>query len=302
MLWLIALATLAAAAASARNKTTHDEGPLSSGHPRLENVETTEIETYTVMVGQDEAGTWDWRAWLTTVFESEDEIDGLEEGQGFDAPTLDAALADARAWVAAELRGGPLGGTEPAPTALTRRGVRMSGDCSTLSVTDIEAWIDYAGTIVEAYDAEVPRADEVMRLALGRAFPECGFDRGATPSIRGDSWADVVTRVQSTIGKILAGELLSVEAVEDVVAARIVGMSVPSTGGEALWHVGQNNGNRHAIVVRPRSDSEWGWWVWEGPRGKWSEAMRAGAAPSKERARQDATAFADAYFNTAELP
>lgn len=296
MLWLLALVAAAAALGGRKKTLTPTATAEPSGHPRLQNVETFEVETYTILVGQDDEGTWDWRAWLTTVFEGDDELDGLEEGQGFDAETLEAAMDEARAWVAAELHGAAVGGGgPPSPLAITRRGVRLSGDCERISVSDIQAWIDYAGPVVESYDAETPLAEDVMRQTLGHLFPECRFAEGIEPSIRGQSWAATRERVQATIDKIVDGVLLSVEPVEDVVAARVVGMSVPATeGGVAMLHTGKNNKKVHAIVVKPGAGGNWSWWLWEGPRRKWSEATKSGSSTTRDIAVQRAKSFADA--------
>ena len=294
MIWLLLLTAAAALASSSSDSPTLLAEDEPTGHRELENVQTVDVETYTVLVGQDAEGTWDWRAWLTTVFESGEQLDGLEEGQGFDAPTLEDAVEEARAWVLAQLGDGMVSETAP---ALTRRGVRVSGDCSTISVSDIGAWISHAAPIVLEYDVDEPDADTLMRMALGRLFPECGITEGASPSIRGQSWELTRDRVQSVIAKILAGELLSVEPVEDVVAARLVGMSAPATDGEAFWHVGQNNGVKHAVVVIPDDVAGWRWFVWQGPRRKWAEAIRSDAAPTKIQAKADARDWADAYHN-----
>jgi len=296
MLWLLALATVALVA-SAENKNPPPAPVGNSGHVPLNNVDTFEVLTYTVLVGQDEEGNWDWRAWLTTVFESRDEIDGLEEGQGFDWPTREEAEAEARAWAESQLRG-PLGTSVPVEPAITRRGVRVSGDGSAVSVTDIDAWIAHAAPIIKGHDVESPQADDIMRLTLHGAFPERGFDSGASPSIRGQSWEKTRERVQAVIDKILAGELLSVQPLEEVVAARVLNMSAPTVeGASAFLHTGANNGNEHAIVVRPMPSGDAAWWVWQGPRRDWDDAAQVGTARDTEEAKGAAKAWADAYYN-----
>lgn len=282
------LLLLLAGALGKRSPVSQDV--VGTGHPNLSHVEVFELDRYTVLLGQDDQGTWDWRAWLTSVFESGEEVEGLEEGQGFDAKTRDDAVAEAQAWVAGEL-GQPLASDAPSSDAKARRGVRMTGDCSRLTVTDIERWIAYASPIVSSYDVEVPSADEVMARTIGDLFADCDLRHG--PEIRGKSWHATRDRVQATIAKIVAGELLSVAPVEDVVAARIVGMSAPSVeGAVAQWHT-TPGGARRAVVVVPRPDSGAAWWVWAGPRRKWDEAAHVGVAPSVAAGLSDAAAWAN---------
>jgi len=292
MLWILALLAVAALA-----KRSVQEG--SSGHAPLEETTSYKLGPYTVIVGKDEGGLWDWRAWTTKTFENVDDVDGLEQGQGFDHASQAEAKAEAVAWVTATMEPvpGPLGLSPAEASGVVRHGVRMSDDCSNVSVTDIEAWLNYATPVVQAYDVEEPTAEGAMMLALGGLFPFCDFET-SPPKIRGKSWAQTAKRVNSTIEKIRAGELLSVEDPEAVVAARLVNMSVPKIpGAMAVWHTGENNGNRHAIVSLPGAAGQWRYYVWVGPRRGLDEAWKVGVSGSSKDAIREGKRLADEYFN-----
>jgi len=287
MLWILAILAAYALTKSATKTET--------GHPPLESVTAYKVGKFTVIVGQDDQGTWDWRAWTTDVLEAADDADGLEEGQGFDHASQAAAKAEAMQWVAAQLEPTPLGMGTPDAPGTVRHGVRMSPDCDSVAVVNIAAWLDYATPIIQAWDVEAPTGDGAMARTLGALFPGCADE---STRVRGKSWAQTSSRVQSTIDKIRAGELLSVEEPEEVVAARIVNMSVPRIpGARAIWHTGANNGNKHAIVSLPGAAGQWRYYVWKNARGALDQAFRAGVAGSSGAAIQAGKAEADTYHN-----
>lgn len=285
MLWILAIIAVFALT----KKTT---APPSGEGPRpLESVAAYKVGPYTVIVGQNELGTWDWRVWTSTVLEGEDDADGLEEAQGFDFETEAAAKAEAMQWVAAQMKPGPGLGVATEPGTV-RNGLRASPDCSSISVVDIEQWLAYATPIVRAYDVEEPTGAEALSLTVGGLFPACAE---AMPKIRGKTWEQTAARVDAIIAKIRAGELLSVEEPEEAVAARLVNMSAPKVpGARALWHNGWN-GRKHSIVLLPgEQPDQWRWFVWEGPRGNFSDAWRRGGATSSGHALIMAKEAADA--------
>ena len=269
MLWLLAIL-----AAFALAKKTTPENAIDEPRP-LESVSAYKIGPFTIIVGQNPDGLWDWRAWTSEVLEEEDDADGMESAIGVDFETHDAARSAAMQWVASQTTPG-LGTSTPPGTV--RNGLRLSPDCSSVSVVDIEEWLQYATPIIRSYDVEEPTGMEAIDLTIGGLFPSCGDTQ---PKIRGNTWEQTAARIDGIISKIRAGEFLGVEEPEEAVAARIVNMSVPKIpGSRAVWHDGFG-GVRHSIVVLPgESEGQWRWFVWEGPRGNFADAWKRGNATS----------------------
>lgn len=299
---LIALALFAVAGGSKNTVSPNDgKGPRNpaSAAPELSEIEVLTYRTYTIVVGKEDDGSWDWRTWSTDVFESIDDLDGTEAALGFDSDNREQAIARAKAWVdqkidAADRDRQPVP-PMPSPVsstgaveALSRRGLRMSGDCGEISVTSLADFSSHAINQIRAYDVENPNAAEIMERTFDSVFPECGIlADGNRPSIRGRPWATVQARVQSVIDKVLANDWLSVAPAEEVLAARMVDMSAPSRqGAQAMW-ITDDDGTRYSFVSLPDGDA-WRWWVWEGSRGDIDDALVQGATPSRKLAESDA--------------
>jgi len=190
----------------------------------------------------------------------------------------------------------PLEGAEGGP-GTQAEGVRIDQDCTQIGVYDLSTWISAAAPIVR--DSGSTDADTLMRKAFFAVFPGCGIEDGNSPEVRGQTWEATKTRVQTVIDKAQAGLLLDPAPNEEVIAARIVGMSVPSVpGASAINHVGAKNGNLHTIVIRPfGEDGFFRYWVWAGPRTSYDSALFSGTRPTKTAARNEAKSKADNYLN-----
>jgi len=189
----------------------------------------------------------------------------------------------------------PIGG-EGGP-GTQAQGVRINEDCTQIGVYDLGMWISHAAPIVRASNSS--DADTLMREAFLSVFGGCGIEDGNSPEIRGQTWDKTKTRVQNAVNKIIEGLMLDPAPNEEVIAARIVGMSVPSVpGASAINHIGEKNGNLHTIVIRPvGEDGFFRYWVWQGPRTDYATAMFTGTKPTKTAARNEAKSKADNYLN-----
>jgi len=190
----------------------------------------------------------------------------------------------------------PLGGEEGGP-GTQAEGVRINQECTEIGVYDLSTWIAAAAPIVR--ESGSTDADTLMRKAFFAVFPGCGIEDGNSPEVRGQTWDATKTRVQNVIDKAQAGLFLDPAPTEEVLAARIVGMSVPSVpGASAINHVGAKNGNLHTIVIRPfGNDGFFRYWVWQGPRTDYASALFSGTRPTKTAARNEAKSKADNYLN-----
>jgi hypothetical protein len=278
-------------------------GTSSEAHPvePLENVHDYRVGPYQILVGEAADGSWSWRVYDAAVWAESDDPTGTELAAGYDAADQADALKRAKAWVDARLEEQKPGAGAP----MQAHGLRVSADCGEIQVVDIEQWLAFATPLVRSYEADPLLADDVARVVLDAALPECGLrDRSAKPKIRGTSWDTTMARAQSTIDSIISGELLSVQPPEQVAAARLVGMSAPSVPGSmAEWHTGENNGNVHAIIVTPnRPKEDFLWRVWKGPRRDREDILKFGFSPTRSQAMRDAKQWADMYFNMGVSP
>lgn len=247
-------------------------GPVTTFHADIFTIQLGEYLVPKPIFG-GEAATWEWKVWQTGIYEANiGDLAGREVAKG-DATSSQQAEQDARTWIAQEMGGlgaaptpDPIPSPDPSPgagEAITRVGVRIAADCSAVEVTDLPAWIEYARVYLKTVESQTPNASDLMASAFADAFPEC--EMGLDTEIRGQSWVQVAQGVQNVLDKSRAGEFLAVEPVEDVIAARIVGMSVPARDGVAVWHVGKNSGMRFAIVVEQITGG-YTYRVWTGSR------------------------------------
>jgi hypothetical protein len=284
--------------AVAANKTDPEQdegrpvppGPLgSSGHRDLSRVSGWDVSGYRVVVGMGDDGLWDWRVWKSDVHMSEGDIDGLEEAQGFDSPDERTALARATAWVRRQ---------PDVPEAGDRQahGLRVSQDCSSITVSDLGMWLRFSTPRIETYDVANPQAEVIARVLLDAAFPDCGFRSALrVPTIRGTPWETTMERAQSTIQQIVDGNLLAVQPAEEIVAARLVGMSAPGIPDAlAEWHVGTRSGRTYSLVVTPsQPPGRHLWRAWVGAPGRREDIAGTGHELTPARAMTAARAWAD---------
>ncbi len=182
------------------------------------------------------------------------------------------------------------------PEPIRRHGLRLTPDCSRITVQDLGTWIDWASRKIDAAAARARDKDGnvsaglLMRQVFKRAFPECP---DATPKVRDRSWAKIARQTQGIIDKEIAGDFIDVHPLSVVLAARLVGMSPPKVPGTAFFYASPKD-LPFAVVVTKTAPGKWRWRIWKDRRS--GEKPRAkGRAASLEAAAADAKAEISSY-------
>ncbi len=187
------------------------------------------------------------------------------------------------------------------PEPIVRHGLRMSADCQAIKVQNLEAWIEWATEQIDAFEPN-DKAGPLMRMVFAAAFPECPT---STPTIRGKPWSEVAKSVQRLLDKHRAGKFIAVAPVNEVLAARLVSMSVPKRPGAAFFYRGAGSGQNYAVVIDQPSARRgprglpknavpaFEWRAWLGKRGSEDAPHLQGNEPTIALAKVEAKAEID---------
>ena len=198
---------------------------------------------------------WEWRAWYTYDEEEADLATGT-------SPSAALAAADARAWAFRQA---------PGLEGQTRHGLRWEAE--NVEVASLREWIAWASPLLDLEDVDPSEAPMVVSYLFGEAFG----DSWQPETIRGKTVETITTGVQKAILRLRAGELFDVSEPEEVIAARVVGMSAPKRPGRVEYFA------RWVLVVDEHPSARgYRWRVW--PNLRIGPAVESGAGPTIDSA------------------